>query len=175
MTPSMIGYLNSAVKIWIFWSLLIRGHHGHMVWNTIPLANTTVSHIVCYKVYFRSINMMKLDDLLLTPSVIERRFEFQSRRVYNIIQINNFYVIFYLSVFICAGRNLAWGRPLLVNFTWYEGLTPQAQSSEFCTIRKLKNVPWRDNCAWGVKIITGFLKMHRRWWPWHEKSDSWMA
>ena len=31
-------------------------------------------------------------------------------------------------------------------------LTPQAQSSEFNIIRKLKNVPWRDNCAWGVNI-----------------------
>ena len=33
-----------------------------------------------------------------------------------------------------------------------EDLTPQAQSCEFNIIRKLKNVPWRDNCAWGVKL-----------------------
>ena len=38
-------------------------------------------------------------------------------------------------------------------------LTPQAQSSEFNIIRKLKNVPWRDNCAWGVKYVVSLSRL----------------
>ena len=46
-------------------------------------------------------------------------------------------------------------------------LIPQAQSSEFNLMRKLKNVPWRDNCAWGVKVDDKFgmlvTKIRYRW------------
>ena len=54
---------------------------------------------------------------------------------------------------VCTFKSFRWFK-IWILFIWgsnFEHLTPQTQSSEFNIIRKLKNVPWRDNCAWGVK------------------------
>ena len=50
MMPSMIEYINSAARIWIFWSLLTRGHHMPLAWITTPVLNTIVSHTVRHKI-----------------------------------------------------------------------------------------------------------------------------
>ena len=35
----------------------------------------------------------------------------------------------------------------------FKTLTPQAQSSECNMVKDWENVPWRDNCVWGVKLL----------------------